>query len=118
MIKTILYNENLIPLTVIGISERERTMLEDGYSVQRRTIMEAMVGTPSDDIASTSPSLAYEIRPLKFKLPPIPGAKWRVDLFSLFTTVNKTSWLIAKDSPPKFLPHQSAYLREKFGIDV
>ena len=117
-IATILYSEGLEPLTVINVTERERAMLEDGYSIQRRQIVESRVSTISVDPASTTPDLAYEIRPLKFKLPPKPGAGSRVDLFSLFTTVNAANWLIAADSAPAFLPHQIQYLKSRFGIDV
>lgn len=106
---TILFSEDLEALTIIDISELERTMLEDGYSIKRRHIGQAPVVILSDDPASTAPNLDYYVRPLKFKLP----SKIR-----LFAAIDEQNWLKAKESVPEFLPHQVQYLKYKYGINV
>lgn len=116
--KTILFSEDLEALTIIDISELERTMLEDGYFIKRRHIGQAPVVILSDDPASTTLSLDYEIRPLRFKLPAKTGVGSNADLVRLVAAIDEQNWLKAKESVPEFLPHQVQYLKYKYGIDV
>ena len=109
--KVTLYSEKLIPLTIIDVPEKSLAMLGDGYAIRQKAILlEESTRAKFNDEASTSLILDYDIQALRFKLPLKP--------VQLLITIDAPNWIKAQKSVPSFLPHQSEYLKSRFGIDV